>query len=86
MKIRNGWVSNSSTCSFMLIGWKVDDDDLLETLEESFDVVTDDGPAFVGLTLSYGESIDSVAINMEEFMGWIEKTEKRRKGLSNLER
>jgi hypothetical protein len=62
MKIRNGFVSNSSSSSFVIVGFKIDKnaEDIEEMLEKlrnkcpdlkKIDYLTDDGPYYVGMVL-----------------------------------
>lgn len=71
MKIRNGFVSNSSSSSFVLIGCEIsnenlakvfdvnlDDDDLYEVIESETDLYWDEKQGIIGYTIADGDEFD----------------------------
>jgi len=79
MKKRNGFVSNSSTSSFVIIGYFIEDTGFASTSEmedaglgydSDITYVCDDGGAYAGYVLYRGDSIEAVNI---DFKLWEEK-------------
>ena len=76
MKIRNGFVSNSSSSSFVIIGWsmeEIDSDKKDLIIEEKIDLgegnqyLSDDGPGYVGIVLADISSEDGEHTNSRTF-------------------